>query len=369
MDWLLRYADKVFGVPSAEEIACYLGPWNACYLGYAAQEEVRAHAASGGVVSALLLYLLERDIVQGALISRVVVEKGKIQAHPFIARCREKVLEGQSSIYMEFPWWREARPLLEAAEGNLAVVGLPCHIQALRRREEQDPALARKVKVHIALICGRSSSKELLLKVLARKGIREEDVVDIRFREGHWRGNMHLWLRDGREVVFPFQDFSLYRNLHFYCEPRCLSCEDLLGEHADVVCGDAWLYELKQCPVKHSLVISRSPQVTGWLEDMAARGCLVLDPIPPETVFRAQRRGLIPAKRGRAAKARLSRFFGYKMHDRRPWRSRWNDYLVAAMVLFNYRWASCQRLNPLIFRMPRLLLQLYLAVMSLLKNF
>lgn len=369
MDWLLRFADKAFDVPPREALDRYLGAWDACYLGHAAQDQVRACAASGGMVSALLIYLLQQGIIEGALVSQVEARDGGIQASPYIARTREEILQGQGSIYMEFPWMRQVYPLLKAAEGSLAVVGLPCQIQALRHREAHDPQLAHKVKAHIALVCGRSSSKRLLLNVLARKGIRESDVTGIRFREGPWRGRMHLWLRDGSEVTFPFEDFSLYRNLHFYCEKRCLRCQDLLGEHADIVCGDAWLHELKERPVKHSLVISRMPQATEWIEEMAGDGSLVMYSVPPETVFRAQRRGLIPAKRGKQAKARLSRLFGYRMPYQGSWCSHWNDYLVAAMILLNYRWAAAPRLNSLIFKVPKPFFKFQLAMLSLLKNF
>lgn len=369
MDWLMRYADRVFGAPDLETVERYLGARDACYLAYATDEAVRAGAASGGTVSALLTNLLEREIIQGALVSRVKVVDGSIEAHPSIAHTREEILQAQSSIYMEFPWFKEALSLLKEAEGPLAVVGLPCMLTALERREQHDPALASRINLKIGLVCGRSSSKELLLRVLAKKGIREEDVADLRFREGHWRGQMRVVLRDGSEVSFPFQHFSLYRNLHFYCEGRCLRCEDPLAEHADLVCGDVWLSELRDEPVKHSLVIGRHPQATEWLQEMATNDDLVLEPIPPETVFRAQRRGLIPAKRGKQAKARLAGVFGYRMEYDGPWRSRWNDYLVAAMVLFNDRWSRSVRFRRWIFSVPKPVLKLYLVAMSFFKNF
>ncbi|MCP4537085.1 MAG: hypothetical protein GY832_08050 [Chloroflexi bacterium] len=369
MDWLLRFADKVFSLPSQEEIRRYLGSPDACYLGYAGQKDIRTHAASGGGVSALLIHLLEQNIVQGALVSRAEVQDGRIQARPFIAQSRDEILAGQSSIYLEFPWLRKALPLLETATGNLAVVGLPCHIQALRRLEARNPDLARKVQIHVALICGRSSSRELLVNVLARKNIREQDVADIRFREGRWRGRMHVWLRDGSDITFPFQDFSLYRNLHFYCQTRCLHCDDPLGEQADVVFGDAWLHELKQHSVKHSLIISRTSQATRWIQEMTEQDLLVTNAVSPETVFQAHRRGLIPAKRGKLAKSRVGRLFGYQIHGQETWRSRWNDYLMAAIVLFNHRWSRSHRIADWIFRMPKPLLRLCLITLSLLKQF
>jgi coenzyme F420 hydrogenase subunit beta len=275
MDWLLRYADKLFGIPAQDKIEQYLGAWDALFFGYAKRKELRTYAASGGMVSALLVYLLDQKVIQGALVSRITVEGGQIRAMPYIARTPNEILQGQSSIYMEFPWMQRAKSLLRTTEGSLAVVGLPCHINNLRRMERHDQDLAHKVKVRVALVCGRSSSKKLLLKVLAKKGIYEDDVENIRFREGHWRGQMHVWLKNGSEVVFPFKDFSLYRNLHFYCEKRCLYCEDPLGDNADIVCGDVWLEEMRQEAIKHSLVISRNPQLTQWVQEMEADGYFV----------------------------------------------------------------------------------------------
>jgi len=367
-DLLMRLADKIFGLPGEKTIRQYIGHFEACYLGYAAQKELRIHAASGGIVSAMLIYLLERDIIHGALISRIVIRDGCIKAEPFIAHNRQEILGGQSSIYMEFPLMRDFQQLVRS-EKSLAVVALPCHLQRLARLEARDPRLAEKIKLRIGLVCGRSSSKDLLIKILEKKGVQEQDIAAMRFRQGHWRGQTKLWLENGKKVSFPFQDFSLYRNLHFDCEMKCLSCEDLLGDCADVTCGDAWLPELRQQPIKHSMAIARTSKAAAWIEQMLQEGNLNMQRVPPQTIFRAQRRGLIPGKRGKAAKSRLSRLFGFKMKYDGPWQSRWNDYLVAAMILFNYRLSRSKRLAPLIFKVPRPLLRIYLMLMSFLKNF
>jgi len=366
-DRLMMRVEKRAAVPDEQTLERYLGPVSKGYLGYAADESIRDEAASGGAVSAILIDLLERGVIVGALVSRAVVRDGEIGAESFIARTREEILSARSSIYMEFPM-NAAFQLLAEEPGRLAVVALPCHIQNLRRREARDAALAEKIKARIALVCGRSSSKELLDRVMAKQGILESEVVDMRFRQGHWRGKMRFDLRSGERAEFPFQRFSVYRNLHFGCETRCLYCEDPLGEGADVVCGDAWLWELKSRPVKHSLILARTPEAAGWIDSLIARGHLLAEPASPEMIFRAQRRTLIPAKRGKAAKARLSKLFGYKMSYAGPWKARWNDYLSAAIILFNSRWSQ-SRSSGLIYKLPRPLLQAYLVGLSFLKDF
>lgn len=366
-DRLMQQMEMRARVPDEDTLARYLGHVSQGYLGYAADESIRVGAASGGAVSAILIDLLKQGQIDGALVSRVAVKDGKIGAKSFVAHTRDEILSARSSIYLEFSM-REAFRLLRQTPGRLAVVALPCHIQQLRRMEAGDPALAGKITMRIALVCGRSSSKQLLERVMASHTVVESDVVDMRFREGHWRGNMRFDLRSGERVEFPFQQFSLYRNLHFACETKCLYCEDPLGEGADIVCGDAWLWELKDKPAKHSLIVARTPAAKEWLKRMFTSGTLVGDAVPPDMIFRAQRRTLIPAKRGKAAKARLSRLFGYRMPYEGVWHARWNDYLVAAIVLFNARWSHSE-FGSLVFRLPRPILGAYLACLSWLKNF
>jgi len=140
-DRLMMRVEKKAGVPDEQTLEWYLGSVSQGYLGYAGDESVRDKAASGGAVSAILIDLLEQGVIDGALVSRVVVRDGEIGVESFIARTREEILSARSSIYMEFSM-NAAFRLLAEDPGRLAVVALPCHIQNLRRREARDPALA-----------------------------------------------------------------------------------------------------------------------------------------------------------------------------------------------------------------------------------
>ncbi len=366
-DWLALQVEKRAGMPDHQTLKRYVGRVTKGYLGYAADPSILEGAASGGAVSAILIDLLEQGIIDGALVSRIRIRDGSIGAESFVARTRDEILSARSSIYMEFSLTPAFR-LLDETPGRLGVVALPCQIQVLRRIEARRPDLAERIRVHVALVCGRSSSKTLLNRVMERQGICEADVSDMRFRQGHWRGHMRFDLRSGERIEFPFTRFSLFRNLHFECEKKCLYCEDPLAAQADIVCGDAWLWELKNRPTKHSLIIARSTETAGWIDDMVSRGQIVAESASAETIFRAQRRTLIPAKRGKQAMARLSRIFGYRMNYTGPWRSRWNDYLVSFIVLLNTRWSQ-GRFHESIYRLPRPLLQAYLVCLSFLKNF
>ena len=118
---------------------------------------------------------------------------------------------------------------------------------------------------------------------------------------------------------------------------------------------------------KPTWIVARTAEAAGWIGNMIARGDLIVELTSLGTIFRAQRRTLIPAKSGKAAKARLSKLFGYKMPYDGPWKARWNDYLSAAIILFNSRWSQ-SRLSGLIYRLPHPLLQVYFVGLSFLKN-
>ncbi|MFC1997367.1 Coenzyme F420 hydrogenase/dehydrogenase, beta subunit C-terminal domain [Chloroflexota bacterium] len=367
-DLMLRAANKLMGTPDEQTIRRYLGQYEACYLGYASNEKVRSRAASGGLVSAILIHLLENEIVQGALISHIVVRNSQIMAEPFIARTKQDILNSQSSIYMKVPIMSQFRHLSEI-EGDLAVVALPCELKVLRQYETRNPKLAEKIKLRIALVCARNSTKQLLSKVLIKKEICENDVTDMRFRQGHWRGHMQIQINDGQEISFPFQDFSIYRNLHFECEMKCLYCEDPLGEYADITCGDAWIPELKKHVIKHSIAVARNTQTVNIIDRMIQEDHLAMEKISPTLFFEAQRRTIIPMKRGKPAKTKLSSLFGYKMKYKGSFRSQWNDYIVAVMILLNYRITQSKSLNRFIFLTPKPILRIFLLAMSFFKNF
>ena len=131
----------------------FFGHQIGCQVGYAADAEVRTRSASGGLISAALIHLLETGRVQGVLVCRLGVKDGSLKARPFIAVNREEVLASAGSIYLE------VNPLsdlgkVRAFEGRLAMVGLPCHLEMLARLAKREPGIKDKIGFTIGLFCG-----------------------------------------------------------------------------------------------------------------------------------------------------------------------------------------------------------------------
>jgi len=346
----------------------YMGRIEKACLGYTSDETVRAGAASGGVVSALLLHLLEKGEIDGAVVTRVRCGNGRIASEVVLATDRATVLSAQTSKYFDVPLVRECRRLLEGFDGRVAVVALPCHAAVLRKLAGRRPELAARIRYIVTLFCGHTSDRALLDGVLARKGIDQSQVVDFAFRRGRWRGRMGGTLADGAQFSFPFAHFSTYHNLNFFCLPRCLRCHDHTGYESDFAAGDAWLREMKAEPIKHSILLSRNERATAVLDEMLREGKLVARPTDAATVFRAQKRSLI-YHYNVSARSRAGRWHGVRIPDTVQTRVRWNDWLGAQVVLANYRLSRSPRTRDWILRVPRPLVFGYFLFLKFLQNF
>lgn len=74
----------------------------ACRKGYAADETIRENAASGGMITAFLCYLLRTGKIDGAWVSRTKIVDGQLGYDTFIATTEEELRDASSSILHEY---------------------------------------------------------------------------------------------------------------------------------------------------------------------------------------------------------------------------------------------------------------------------
>ena len=159
-----------------------------CYIGYANNEYIRESASSGGVVTALLLYLLDTNKIDGAIIVRM----NKLEVEQFIARSREDVLNASQSKYMDFSLSKTVQEVKQT-NGKFAIVGLPCHFKALKNIAD----FKQKIDCWFGLMCGCNLKKEGTLAMLRKLKVRPENVEKIEYRAGKGYGGFQVTLKDG----------------------------------------------------------------------------------------------------------------------------------------------------------------------------
>lgn len=214
-----------------------LGVVRRAYLAHAIDPELRRSGASGGVVTALLLHLLNKNEIDGALLYGMHEEK------PWLGRGR--ILEDEKGIrraaqsrYHLSPMNTALSDLVERA-GTFAYIGLPCHVHGLRKLEEAGWKTEASIDPVIGIYCGNNLYFEATRVMLEKLGVgRLEDVTALSYRDGDWPGNFTVETSDGRTRSISKHEFN--QAIPFYINKRCLLCIDLANELTDIAVGDGW---------------------------------------------------------------------------------------------------------------------------------
>jgi coenzyme F420 hydrogenase subunit beta len=213
----------------------YFGYFREMCQGYATDVNIRKNGSSGGVVTALLIDLLEAGIINGAVVvgtSRINPLQPEVQ----IARTRESIIQSSQSKYGLVSVNTILRQL-KNEDGIFAFVGLPCHIHGLRKLQLANRPESQKIGLMIGLYCGfnmHSGGTEFLLRKL---GIDKIEVIELKYRAGISRG-LFVKTKD--------REFSIGKHIYniicpLFLPQRCLFCTDLTNELADLSVGDLWI--------------------------------------------------------------------------------------------------------------------------------
>jgi coenzyme F420 hydrogenase subunit beta len=279
--------EKFFGAQPKNYL---LGNFVQCFTGYSTDETVRFGASSGGVVTQLLMYALENDLIDGALIVRMNKQK-PLEPEAFIARTKEDLLSGSTSKYCPVSIDVGLAEILKE-NGRYAVVGLPCHIHGLRKVQLHNSALAKNIVMVIGLFCAKTSSFEATRFFLKTIGVSEETVSGVDYRGSGWPGGMTITFKNGAKKFIPYAEYSLTIGLMLFTPPRCLLCPDALSELSDISVGDAWLPQFKGDKQGTSIIITRSQKGEQLLKRTNQDNAITIAPVSAQEVIQSQRRTL-----------------------------------------------------------------------------
>ena len=293
---------RIFGrEPDDRLLGNYLG----CYTGYASEYAIRYNSASGGLVTTLLTFALEEGIIEGALVTRMRSDK-PLEPQPFIARTSDDLLSAARSKYCPVPSNIALKQVIEE-EGKFAVVGLPCHIQGVRKAEAVIKGLKDKIVLHVGLFCGAPMTFDGTEFILRKYGFAKGNIARLDYRGQGWPGCMTIQLKDGTERLIPLREYIIYHDLGFFTPLRCTLCCEQINELADISLGDAWLPELEEEKIGTSAVICRSQAGSNVLQLAVGKGKIALQNIDENKV-----RKMDSKKVPFPIKSRLARLSGKK---------------------------------------------------------
>jgi len=205
---------------------------------WASDNNMRQQSSSGGVTSALAIYLLESHQVDGVL--HIGVQEGSyLHNKLYVSRNRNDILSRNSSRYAPAEVFNHIIDIFETNEKEtFAFIGKPCDIAAMQNLITVYPEYTYKIKFYLAIFCAGMPSYKATDKALATFN-RQDKPINLRYRGNGWPGYFTAVYKDGESFRMSYNDSwgkILGRDLGF----RCKICPDGIGLLADIASGDSW---------------------------------------------------------------------------------------------------------------------------------
>jgi coenzyme F420 hydrogenase subunit beta len=284
--------DEVSRELYGEELATSLelGRYRASYAAHSTDSAILERASSGGVMTAIAKFLMEKGLIDAATTVRFEYGNGRgPRPVEYLAGSWSDLMAGQGSKYCPTSVNLLIRECADRG-GKYLFCGAPCQVAALRLAIRKHRELGSLFPFTMAHFCGGFRDYRQLDWIIRKHGLNPEEVEYFQFRGNGQPGGMCARTRSEQMVEEPYPQYL--RDCPVPKLKRCTLCIDGTGHLADFACGDAWLPRYRNDDWPWSIVIARSAAAMGIADEMARLGRLVVEPLSFEEVIRSQRSNL-----------------------------------------------------------------------------
>jgi coenzyme F420 hydrogenase subunit beta len=212
-----------------------------------------------------------------------------VMTRPFVAHSFAEILKAGGTRYAPSP---VNRCLNEAMKSDrIAIVGLPCHFESLRKAEAIRNKLKNKIVMRLGLFCSHNVSLLATEFVCRYFGVPRNKIVSFKYRGDGWPGGIRIETVDGQKFYVHNQaSFWTQMFMAFiFAAPYCLLCLDHTSEFADISFGDAWLREVMETDdAGESIIITRTPIGEQLIREAVKRGELQVSELSEDKVIESQ---------------------------------------------------------------------------------
>ena len=248
---------------------------------------IRNTSQYGGVVSALCAYALKKGFIESAILT----DRGEASRAPggYVATNQAEVFSCAGSRYAASGSLSELNRVIDKGQKNIAVVGLPCQMEALARMERMGPegSPARdSVVLKIGLFCTWALDFPQLAAFLKGKGVvgpvRKFDIPPPPAEE--------FLVETGEGgVIFPLSE------IRPLIQKGCAFCQDMTAEAADIAVGTMEGHE------GWNTVLVRTNAGLALMEGAVADGALEIEELPLDHLNHLKMAAKGKRQRGRQA--------------------------------------------------------------------
>ncbi len=220
--------DYVKGKPSnleEEPIAFYKNAFSA----QTKKEEIREVCQDGGIVTSILAYLFDHNLIDGVLAVKKTGENWV--SEPEVITTKEELLKTAGTKYVITPTLIRLEKAKKMGLKKIAVVGTPCQIQSVRKSQvfsDGFQELMADIAFIIGIFCMENFAYQNMKKIseeYCKVKLEDARKMDIN------KGQFSVYTKTGEQTSVPIKEVtSLARD-------ACHVCPDLTNELADISVG------------------------------------------------------------------------------------------------------------------------------------
>jgi coenzyme F420 hydrogenase subunit beta len=232
-------------------------------LAKATDETLVENGQDGGFVSVLLIYALEHDLIDAALVSGLEGDGSSWRAVPTVARTKDDVLATAKSRYTYSANLLAYEEAVEGGAERIGLVGMGCMASAPGAMQARKAGkVARRLSLTIGLLCSKTFDDSIFEDLFeAKYDIKRENITKMNIK-----GVFQLWTKDGGYFEVPLKE------AHAYTREGCTQCPDFAAEHADLSTGGIGAFG------DWTLVVVRTDLGRQLMSDMKEHGLIETRP-------------------------------------------------------------------------------------------
>jgi coenzyme F420 hydrogenase subunit beta len=226
---LLRSLSCVADAPIKNEA---LGYYRKIVLAQAVDSKLREQSHGGAVVTSLLKYGIETKFFDSAIVSQTEAEN-PAKPKPSVALVPDDILSAIGSKFFPSSVAKAyGRAVYGYGKTNIAFVGVPCHVLALRKINAWQHKISGNLKITIGLFCfGTFSLTPLLEHITETYKIKLSDIKHMRL------SSKFIIQTEKDSIRIPLPE------IENHILPSCRTCTDFTSELADISVGGAYPLE------------------------------------------------------------------------------------------------------------------------------
>ena len=236
------------------------GVYKDVILTRASDKMVHEMGQDGGLVSAILLYALDKGYIDAALVSYLEGDGSTWKAKPGVARTKEEVMAAAGSRYTYSANQLAYGEAVAGGAEKIALVGMSCMSSSppamtLRKAGK----VARKFALNIGLLCSKTFDDAIFDELFdAKYGLKREEIKKMNIK-----GVFQIWMKNGDYHEIPLKE------CHAWTREGCNMCPDFAAEHADISTGgigkfNDWTLTVVRTELGRKIIIEMLEQGLIW---------------------------------------------------------------------------------------------------------